>query len=101
MKPDADYFLKLAAIESREDRHLVPRDSWTERDGRAQRQHDKERRARRAKLIADMDRPLVVPPSLPPMTFSLHDRTRDRERERRVAANRALQKAGLLRSRRW
>ena len=101
MKPSAEWKRKLAYIESRQDRFLVPRDGWTERDWRAQRQHDKEQRDRRAKLIADMDRPLVMPVTPTVAGFSLADRTRDQERLRRIEANRLLEKYGARPRRPW
>ena len=45
MKPSAEWKRKLAYIESRQDRFLVGRDSWTERDWKAQRQLEAEQRA--------------------------------------------------------
>ena len=57
--------------------------------------------ARRADLLASMDRPMVVAPGRAvAQGFSLHDTTADDERQRRLAANRVLQKAGL-RPRPW
>jgi len=101
-QPDAAWWRKLAYIESRQDRFLVPRDSWDERDWRAQRKHEAEQRARRADLLASLDRPLVVPPARAIASgFSMFDRTRDRSRQRHLAANRALEKAGLRPKSRW
>ncbi len=100
MKPPPGWEREMARIASRPDRHLVGRDMWTERDWRVQRQEDAGRRARKAKLIADMERPLVVPATLTVASFSLFDRTAAQERQRRLAANRALEKAGV-RPRPW
>ena len=63
MKPSAEWKCKLAYIESRQDRFLVGRDSWTERDWKAQRQLEAEQRAREADLLASLDRPVVIPPA--------------------------------------
>ena len=102
MKPDAAYKRKLAHIASRQDRFLVGRDSWDERDWRAQRKHDAEKRAHKAELLASLDRPLVVTPVRAVAAgFSLFDRTRDDDRRRRLAANAALEKAGLRPRLRW
>lgn len=101
MKPPPGHERKLAEIAAREGRHLVPRDMWTERDWRVQREQNAARRARKAKLIADMDRPVVTPPTLTVAAgFSFTDRSVDEDRQRRIRANRALQKAGL-RPRSW
>jgi hypothetical protein len=62
MKPPPGYERKLASIASRQDRFLVGREHWDERDWRAQHQHEAEQRSRRADLLASLDRPLVVPP---------------------------------------
>ena len=100
MKPPPGYERKLAKIAAREDRHFVPREMWTERDWRVQREQDAEKRARRNDLLANLarlDRPVVTPPTL----FSLSERTRDQERQRRIAANRALEKAGIRPRLRW
>ena len=86
MKPDAAWQRKLDYIASRQDRFLVGRDSWNERDWKAQRQLEAEQRERRAKLIADMDRPMVTPATPIVAGFSLSDRTRDDDRQRRVEA---------------
>ena len=94
--PGAAWQRKLDQIASRDDRFGVPRDMWTERDWRVQREHEKEQRRRRADLIASLDRPMVVTPGRAvAQGFSLHDTTRDDERQRRIAANRALEKAGV------
>ena len=102
MKPPPGYERKLAKIASREDRFLVPRDGWGERDWRAQRQQDAEKRARRNELLANLDRldRPVIPDALPMAAFPLSDRTRDDERQQRIAANRALEKWGV-RPRPW
>lgn len=99
--PGAARQRKLDYIASREDRFGIPRDCWNQRDWEAQRQHEAEQRRRRADLIASMDRPLVVTRGRAvAQGFSLFDTTADGERQRRLAANRALQKAGL-RPRPW
>jgi len=51
-QPDAAWWRKLAYIESRQDRFLIPRDGWDERDWRAQRKLEAEQRARKADLLA-------------------------------------------------
>jgi hypothetical protein len=86
-----------------QDRFLVPRDSWDERDWRAQRKDDAERRAHKAELLASLDRPLVIPPPGRAVArgFSLFDRTRQRDRQRQLEANRALEKAGVRPGQRW
>ena len=93
MKPPPGYERKIAA---REDRFLVPRDSWGPRDWKAQRQQDAEKRARRNELLANLDRldRPVIPDALTVAGFSLSDRTRDDERQRKLAANRILEKHG-------
>ena len=104
MKPDAEYKRKLAYIESPQDRFLVGRDSWNERDWKAQRKLEAEQRARKADLLANLDRldrPVVDLPTPTVAGFSLSDRTRDDERRRRLAANRELEKAGLRPRLRW
>ena len=70
MKPPPGYERKLAKIASREDRFLVGRDMWTERDWRVQREQDAEKRARRAKLIASLDPPADHPVPPPPWRAS-------------------------------
>ena len=100
MKPSKEWQSRLDYIASRQDRHLIPRDGWTERYWRAQRKEDAEKRARRSELLASLDRPVVIPPSPTVAAFSLSDRTRDDDRQRRVEANRILEKHGA-RPRPW
>jgi hypothetical protein len=97
MRPPPGYERKLAKTASREDRFTTPRESWDERDWRVQREQDAEKRRQRADLLASLDRQErpVIPPALTVASFSLHDRTADRERQRRIDANLALEKAGL------
>ena len=90
----------MARIAAREDRFLVGRESWDERDWKVQREVDAKQRVRKAKLLASLDPRPDIPDALPIAGFSLSDRTRDEDRQRRVTANRALQKAGL-RPRPW
>ena len=62
VKPPPGYQRRLAKIAAQEDRFRVPREMWTDRDWRVQREQEAKKRDRRAKLIASQDRPVVLPP---------------------------------------
>jgi hypothetical protein len=101
MKPPPGWEREMARIAAREDRFLVGRDSWDERDWKVQREVDAKKRERKARLMASLDPAPDIPPALPVAGFSLHDRTRDEERQRRIEANRNLEKAGVRPRTRW
>ena len=101
MKPPPGHERKLAEIAAREGRHNVPRDMWTERDWRVQREHGSRAACPQSRADRQHGSPAFIPATLAVAAgFSLHDRTADEERQRRIAANRALEKAGV-RPRPW
>ena len=64
MKPPPGYEREMARIAAREDRHFVPREMWTDRDWRMQREQDAKKRARRSELLANLGRlgrPVIDP----------------------------------------
>ena len=103
MKPPPGYERKLANIAAREDRHFVGRDHV---DGtRLASTAPAGQRAACPQSQADR-RPgspgsPVIPAAPTVAGFSLSDRTRDDERQRRIAANWALEKVGLRPRLRW
>ena len=104
MKPPPGYERKLAKIANREDRHLVGRECWGKGIGERNAKEDAAKRARRSELLANLDRldRPVIPDALTVAGgFSLSDRTRDDERQRRLAANRILEKYGARPRQGW